>query len=486
MTVFAGHLPGLGRDEVRWRSVRHAAWGENVEIALPELDVAQAEALCARIRENAGAHLKAMPVERIAGAIDAAVARLLDRNHPVRRQAEALLPVVTGYDPETVRLALTSYLKTFRLPQLRRFLAEDFADPAVLDGFRPAPKGGFVRAAGPELLLHVWAGNVPALSLWSLICGLLVKAGTVGKLATAEPLMAGWFAGLLAEIDPEIGECLAIVWWKGGAKDENAEAEAAFLRAADTVMAYGGNDTLAALRAKLPVTTRFLPHGHKLGFGLVGREALDRRKAPALAALVARDLVRWEQQGCYAPQLVYVERGGFVSPAEFSRHLAHELAALATRHLRRALAPGEGAALAAWRGQQELRAMAGDATLFGEPADPWSLVHLSGPEPLRPSALNRTLIVAEVGDLAEVPALVAPFRSFLQTAAVAAAPERLMALAERLAAVGVTRIAAFGRMTAPEAGWHHDGRFSLLDLVTMTAIDAAAELASEGLASYVD
>ena len=482
MTVFAGHLPGLGRDEVRWRSVRHAAWGESVEIALPELNAAQAEALCARIRENAGARLKAMPVERIAHAIDAAVARLLDRNHVVRRQAEALLPVVTGYDPETVRLALTSYLQTFRLPQLRRFLAEDFADPAVLDGFRPAPKGGFVRAVGPGLLLHVWAGNVPALSLWSLICGLLVKAGTVGKLATAEPLMAGWFAGLLAEIDPEIGECLAIVWWKGG----EGEAENVFLGAADTVMAYGGNETLSALRAKLPVTTRFLPHGHKLGFGLVGREALDRRKAPALAALAARDLVRWEQQGCYAPQLVYVERGGAVSPAEFSRHLAHELGALATRHPRRALAPGEGAALATWRGQQELRAMAGDATLFGEPADPWSLVHLSGPEPLRPSALNRTLTVAEIDDLAEVPALVAPFRSFLQTAAVAAAPERLMELSERLAAVGVTRIAALGRMTAPEAGWHHDGRFSLLDLVTMTEIDAAAELASEGLASYVD
>ncbi|CAM5198922.1 Acyl-CoA reductase OS=Bosea thiooxidans OX=53254 GN=ARD30_15295 PE=3 SV=1 [Bosea thiooxidans] len=41
-------------------------------------------------------------------------------------------------------------------------------------------------------------------------------------------------------------------------------------------------------------------------------------------------------------------------------------------------------------------------------------------------------------------------------------------------------------MTAPEAGWHHDGRFSLLDLVTLTEIEQSAEAAAEGFAPYVD
>jgi hypothetical protein len=41
-------------------------------------------------------------------------------------------------------------------------------------------------------------------------------------------------------------------------------------------------------------------------------------------------------------------------------------------------------------------------------------------------------------------------------------------------------------MTAPEAGWHHDGRFSLLDLVTFTEIEQSAEAAAEGFAPYVD
>jgi hypothetical protein len=127
----AGHLPGLTREALRWREMSYRAWGESAAIALPELNEAQAAALCAHVRDNARAKLKRMETARIVDAIDAAIARLLDREHPLRRKAEHLLPIVTGYDRETVRLGLTSYLKTFRRPQLLRFLAEDFANPCA-------------------------------------------------------------------------------------------------------------------------------------------------------------------------------------------------------------------------------------------------------------------------------------------------------------------------------------------------------------------
>ena len=73
-----------------------------------------------------------------------------------------------------------------------------------------------------------------------------------------------------------------------------------------------------------------------------------------------------------------------------------------------------------------------------------------------------------------------------QTAGIAAPPEELVALASALGEVGVTRIAAIGDMTSPEAGWHHDGRFNLLDLVKVTEIDGRAEGSADRLASYDD
>jgi hypothetical protein len=41
-------------------------------------------------------------------------------------------------------------------------------------------------------------------------------------------------------------------------------------------------------------------------------------------------------------------------------------------------------------------------------------------------------------------------------------------------------------MTSPEAGWHHDGRFNLLDLINMVDIESSAVVDSERFAPYVD
>jgi hypothetical protein len=43
---------------------------------------------------------------------------------------------------------------------------------------------------------------------------------------------------------------------------------------------------------------------------------------------------------------------------------------------------------------------------------------------------------------------------------------------------------ALGAMTAPQAGWHHDGRFNLLDLVRMVDIEASTEHAAEHFTAY--
>ncbi|WP_395056940.1 acyl-CoA reductase [Polaromonas sp.] len=477
----AGYLPGLRADEVTWQTLVFESKGGSVEVAVPVLSEAQIVALTQRVRSASRDYLKSLTVAQIVHTIDTAIHRLLDPQDPWRRKADTLLPLVTGYDVEMVRLGLSAYLKTFRKPQLLRFLTEDFGNPQLLDDFVPRTKGGFSKAFGPDVAVHVWAGNVPGLCLWSLISGLLVKSGTVGKVASAEPLLAGWFAQLLVEIDPKLADCLAVVWWKGG--DEAQES--VFFGHADLVLAYGGNAALADVRRQVPVTTRFLPFGHKLSFGLVAASALDARKAPRAAQQAAYDVVRYDQQGCYSPHVFYVARGGKIGPDEFSRYLAHELSALEKKYPRRTLSLGEAADLASWRGAEEIRSLSpGGPQVAGE--GDWTVVYNNNLQPLAPGALNRAVRVVAVDQLTDVIPLLGPHRAFLQTVGVAATPRELFELAEQLGRAGVTRICALGQMTSPEAGWHHDGRFGLLDMVQMVDIDSSAEAAAELLAPYVD
>lgn len=473
------YLPGLDSEAVSWTILHSARGAQGLSVAVPLLSEQQIAHLAQHVRRNAQTHLRALPVTRIVEIIDAAIARLLDRQDPYRRRMEQALPAVTGYDPEMVRLGLTQYLKTFRKPELLRFLAEDFPNPCILDDFQPLAKGGYGQAFGPPVLGHIWAGNVPALPLWSLVCGLLVKSGNIGKVSSAEPFFATLFARLLAEIAPELTDCLAVVWWQGG----DSRPEQAFLQAADVTLAYGSNPSLGAIQSRMPQGKRFLGFGHKVSFAMISAAALDLVKVAQTAQRAAYDIGRYDQQGCFAPHVVFVERGAKISPRTFARYLARSLDAFGQRYPQRALTLAEDSSLAAWRQTEEF---VHGADVLGDTHGAWSVSFHDGGPMFEASCLNRAIRVVAVDDLKQVPPLVAPYRSLLQTVGIAAQPDALFNLSKLLAEVGVTRIAALGDMTSPEAGWHHDGRFNLADLVSVTEIDARALPAADKLASYHD
>ncbi len=478
----AGYLPGIADADVTWHRVNMGSPDAPLRVDMPLISAGQMAALAGRIRCASQAHLKTMQVSEIVRVLDVATARLLDQGDVYRQALERLLPLATGFASEMVRLNLNAYLHTFRALQLQRFVVEDFPNPKLLDEFQPRVKGGWSKAYGPDLLLHVWAGNVPALSLWSFVSGLLVKAGSIGKVSSAEPLFASLYARLLVDIEPRWSDCFAVVWWPSGGAS-HAEQHAFGL--ADVVTAYGGNAALQAMQANVPVTTRFLAHGHKLSFGVVSASALCAGTGPQLAHQLALDVARYDQQGCYSPHMVYVQRGGMVSPLEFAQYLTSSLAAVSHKLPQRALSLEEAGQVSAWCNAYELEAVTNaHVTVMGGHAVWGTVVFSERSLPLCPGPLNRRVLVVAVDSLDDVAALVEQQRDFLQTAGVAASPEELLVLSDGLGRAGVTRVCALGAMTQPAAGWHHDGRFSLLDLVRMVDVEDSAERSGEQFTRY--
>ena len=481
MIEIAGYIPDIG-EKIEYKTLKFEENTKKIEIQVPDLTNEQMDKVIEKVKKSSADILKSFSVTEIVSLIDQVINQLLDRTNPYRQKAEKILPLVTGYHPEIVRLGLNSYLKAFRRHELQRFLVEDFGNPLLLDDFQPRPKRGLSKAVGPALAFHVWAGNVPGLPLWSLISGLLVKSGNIGKVSSSEPLVAGWFAQMLVEIEPRLADCLAIVWWKGG--DE--ERERLLFRQADVVMGYGSNSALESIQGRIPVTTRFLPFGHKISFGVVSNSALDSRKSWKTAHQCALDIVRYDQQGCYSPHIFYVQKGGRVSPKEFSNYIAHELECFEQRYPLRTLSIDEAANVAGWRQQEEMTSYSQTGKTVMGKTRKWTVVFEESGGEFTPSCLNRVIKVIEINELNEIIEQISPHRSYLQTAGVAASPEELFQLAGELGAVGVTRITGIGHMTSPEAGWHHDGRFNLLDLITMVDIERSAEEDAEQYAPYVD
>ena len=478
----AGYLPGLSDQEVKWETMTLGSGAHPLQVRMPRLDAAQWPALTERVRRAAREQLKSLPVSAIIEAIDRAVQRWLDPLDPMRQQADHCMPRVTGWDAEMVRQGLNATFRTYRARQLHQFVAEDLDNPKLLDEFQPRPSGSWARALGPDLLVHVWAGNVPGLPLWSLISSLLVKAGSVGKVARAEPLMASWFAQTLAEVEPRLKDCMAVVWWPGG--DETTERQV--LGRAEHVIAYGSDATMADVRTRVPVGTPLQLHGHKLSLGVVSRQALGVRESVQCARWAALDVVRHEQMGCYSPQAFYVERGGRVSPREWCDMLAAELSALQQRYPRPQPDVSQSLDVSTWIQSRAWSDETRDYTVLGTEDDEWRVLYTEHARDLSPTALLRSVEVMAVDDLSQVPAYLEPRRPWLQTVGVATSPERLLSLADSLGQVGVTRVCALGSMTAPQAGWHHDGRFSLLDLVRIVEVDSTALQHSDAFAPYRD
>ncbi|MGY6211393.1 acyl-CoA reductase [Cytobacillus firmus] len=483
MMEIAGYLPSTLKGEPEYKTLTFEGNDRKLDVQVPLLSQQQLDQVINVVKASAASVLKSLSVTEIIEIIDRVIEQLLDRSNPYRQKAEELLPIVTGYNEEIIRLGLTNYLKTFRKQNLQRFIAEDFGNPLLLEDFQPRVKKGFSKAVGANITVQVWSGNVPALPLWSLISSLIVKSGTIGKLPSAEPLFAGWFAKMIAEAEPKLADCLAVIWWKGG--DE--EKEKRVYQHADIVLAYGGNQALDSIKSRVPITTRFLPFGHKISFGIVSRVSLDSRKVWKTVRDAAYDVIRYDQQGCYSPHVFYVQNGGNIEPREFARYLAHELESFEKRYPRRSLSLEEAAKLVEWRQKEEFSLFTNqEKEILGEQNNSWVVVFDKAENELTPSCLNRVIRVVEVDELVDIPSYIENSRSYLQTAGIAASPKELFEIAELLGRVGVTRITRLGNMTAPEAAWHHDGRFNLLDLVNMVDIEHLAEEYSENLASYVD
>ncbi|HEY2952000.1 MAG TPA: acyl-CoA reductase, partial [Verrucomicrobiae bacterium] len=318
---------------------------------------------------------------------------------------------------------------------------------------------------GPELLAHIAAGNIPNPALLSIVLGLLARSAQFVKCASGASLLPRLFAHSLYEADPKLASCLEIAEWRGG----NLELEGALFQEADGVTATGSDETLAEIRYHLPAKVRFLGYGHRVSFGYVAHEMLSVLVAKKIVTSAADDVVAWDQHGCLSPHVIYVERGGSVSPDGLAEMLAEELARRETAEPRRMLSVHESAVITGKREFYQIRAGASLDTRLWHSTDStaWTVVYEGDPR-FQLSCLNRFVYVKGVSNLTQTLQNADSVWRKVSTVGLAAPEGKARQLATQLARWGVTRVCPLGQMQKPPLTWRHDGRPALGDLVTWT------------------
>lgn len=397
------------------------------------------------------------PLREILTRIDAVIARFLDPHSDERREAEATLPAETGLSPEMIRHTLPLVFQEYRAERLATLLQDELGDLNVLDSFAVI-NGKQRRAYGPVLTTHVLAGNLPGAGLDSLIFSLLVKSATLVKTSSHASCLPALFARTLAQIDPELGACLAVVTWQGG----NVALENLAFGRADTVIASGSEKSLAAIRPH--IRGRFIGYGHKVSFAVIAKEALD--DAHTVARKAAYDVALFDQQGCLSPQLIYVEEGGAMTPHAFAALFAEALAEWEQTLPRGNVSREASVAIRRARDEAEWQALAGkDVALYASlNGTAWTVIFDADPT-FGPSPLYRTIRVKPFSSITHLHELLISWQPYLEAVGVAAHPTRHTQLAEVLGQAGVSRICPIGTMQTPPLSWRHGGRPRIADLV---------------------
>ena len=443
MRVAAYHLPTkILRCEVETRSYGDVT--VDLPVATPAL-LAEAIRHLEEAREQVGKRKRREIAEILADVFT----QWQERDNPFRQAAEMALPAITRFSKPMVVHGLDLLLHGYTSEAFDAFFRE-IGSEEVLEGC--VPVGSHLgRTYGPALTSHVLAGNIPGVGLPGIIAATILGSASLVKSASSDPVFPALWAQSVARRDPEIGEALAVLSWSGGQTD----LEAIVFDRAEVVMAYGSERTIREIQGR--VRGRFLDHGHRLSFGMIGREVLAN--AEEIAKRAAYDASLFDQQGCLSPHLFYIEEGGEATPKEFAGLLASAMEPWAKRLPPGSLTREEAVAVRRFRADYEAQEVAGkDVTLFTSPERlDWTVIYEADPI-FTASCLQRTVLVKPVADLSKVDDLLRSWRPYLQAAGVAVAPERIETVAARLGQTGVSRICPIGKMQVPPLTWHQEGR----------------------------
>ncbi|MCX8118008.1 MAG: hypothetical protein N3G78_08770 [Desulfobacterota bacterium] len=461
----AYRLPPNWRGEVEsFRRVVFEDGATRIFLKIPSIRQEAIRSLTRHLKERREEYLADLPIERIVEVLDEASRRWLDRRYPLRRLALDAIPLLTGLSREGVEASIDAEMESSCRDDIWRALCLEIGNPLYLNDFQYNPHlGGYSRCFGPELILAIFSENIPALPHLLFMRAALVKSACIGKVASGEPIFAPLYLRTIEEIDPEMAECMAVLYWPGGTE----EIESSLFGQVDAVILFGGVETCRSLLEKIPRRVKAIVHGHRLGFGVIGRQKLRREGLERLAEDVALDCSMFDQQACLSPHVYYVEEGGEVSPKAFARAVAEAMERVGRRMSRGRVSVSAAASIHQLRGSYELRELNREEVLLltSPKGTDWTVVYEKDPGVFLPSPLNRFLRIFGVEDIFKIPAALEPVRDFLQNAAVAIGDKREREFINLLGALGVSRITSPGKMAFPSMMWHHDGISPLASLL---------------------
>jgi hypothetical protein len=440
--------------------------GNNIELKKPVFTVDALDKIINDIKQARQDYLLKIEIPIVLDVIGKVTDLWMDPEYKGRKIAREVLPTVTGFSREMIETwgfdHFMSILRKENLPLFGKLQPDKYKDFSELND-------GLVKAYGehnvihsnfdPEVIGHICAGNILGIAAFEMILDKLIDAASWIKVPSEEPVFGALYARSIEEVNPQLAYSIAVLPFESG----NKEAKEFLFSKSDIVRATGGEQARISLtdlaeKHNIPIAG----HWHKFSFITIAREYMDER-ANQIAELVSLDVTAWDQQGCFSPQEIFVENGGEVDPLKFAELLAEEMETTSIA-LPKGTNSGKMQVLDGYHQYLKKEMMGEPVKIFPSATHQWLVIYDGTTTRFEPSPLYRVIRVKPVNDIMEIPKLVKPIGSFLQTVGVAISDKRLTPFADAIGEAGATNIRTISSMTLQKPWEPWDGRFPLHEL----------------------
>lgn len=386
---------------------------------------------------------KPLSVGKVISACDALSGMLNEADH-------LGLLVNLGMPPDKARRELSLVKQMMSRAYLKHRLQAEFGAPFEEDSFYPYGLERPVRQAWKPLgtLLHIAAGNVDALPVFSVIEGLLTGNINILKLPGSDEGLSIAILSQLMQIEPDIIPYVYIFDYPS----TDLEAMKKMAACADAIVVWGGDEAVSAIRKMAQPDTRIIEWGHKISFAYVSGEDIPDSELEG----IAYNICDTQQLLCNSCQGIYLDTESFEQVLAFSQRFLEILNTTAASMPARPDAFRDAQkTLEVYT--EELESLKMNKQVFR--AEHASVIAYAD-STLHPAYMFRNCWVKPLPQK-ELLAELLQYKNHLQTAALVCDPQRKTALESLFIKTGVVRLTSGANMSAAYCGQPHDGEFPL-------------------------
>lgn len=396
--------------------------------------------------------LHQMTDDEIVGALARVFDVWRDPSSPGRRELQAKLPSASGFSEESVQIGTQLGFAPWTGESFRKLVDAELG---------PADANGRRSVRGYELTSVLLAGSIPMPSLLSVVLPLVLRSPVLCKPASRDLITPALIADSIRAIAPRLADCVAITPF-----DKNdSEASRAFYASA-CISATGSNETIAQVNRQLSSAQGRLTYDHRVSIAVIENTPGSHNGQAKRVDALALDIALWDQLGCLSPVSSYLVGGDRNENERFAAELARALERAQTQWPRGVVSTEAAAMIARERSEAEMRCALGRNTqlLASKGSTQWTVV-LEDDHEQRPAPLHRFIRLHSVADIDALPNALTPLAPHLAGVALSGFGTDHDSLAQRLLALGASRVCALGELQTPPIDWPRDNQPLLQGLV---------------------